>query len=158
MPELCLPQVRVLKGINTYGMERYIYIGARHHRVLFLCPGGAITVPPLEGVGWVGGGQRGNGARGWGGWAPAPPQPGSRQVGGENAQTFLQAWLTAQRMNHTQTPTSLGAGSTTQNLREPENTLSGKPRISTFARGGIVFPNPAVAFFYQSGTFAHRGA
>ena len=70
----------------------------------------------------------------------------------------LQAWLTAQRMNHTQTPTSLGAGSTTQNLREPENTLSGKPRISTFARGGIVFPNPAVAFFYQSGTFAHRGA
>ena len=26
MPELCLPQVRVLKGINTYGMERYIYI------------------------------------------------------------------------------------------------------------------------------------
>ena len=76
----------------------------------------------------------------------------------ENAHTFLQAWLTAQRMNHTQTPTSLGAGSTTQNLREPENTLSGKPRISTFARGGIVFPNPAVAFFYQSGTFAHRGA
>ena len=76
----------------------------------------------------------------------------------ENAHTFLQAWLTAQRMNHTQTPTSLGAGSTTQNLREPENTLSGKPRISTFARGGIVFPNPAVAFFYQSGMFGHRGA
>ena len=76
----------------------------------------------------------------------------------ENAHTFLQAWLTAQRMNHTQTPTSLGAGSTTQNLRKPENTLSGKPRISTFARGGIVFPNPAVAFFYQSGTFEHRGA
>ena len=26
MPELCLPQVRVLKGINTYGMERYVQV------------------------------------------------------------------------------------------------------------------------------------
>jgi len=33
-------------------------------RVLFLCPGGTISAPPLGGVGWVGGGQRENGAGG----------------------------------------------------------------------------------------------
>ena len=76
----------------------------------------------------------------------------------ENAHTFLQAWLTAQRMNHTQTPTSLGAGSTTQNLREPENTLSGEPRISTFARGGIVFPNPVKLGFEVRASVATLGS
>ena len=29
--------------------------------VLFFCPGGTISAPPLEGVGWLGGFQRGNG-------------------------------------------------------------------------------------------------
>jgi hypothetical protein len=52
-------------------------------RVLFLCPGGTIKAPPLERVGWVGGGQRENGAGGGvGGRRPRHSQAAGGWVGG----------------------------------------------------------------------------
>ena len=47
----------------------------------------------------------------------------------ENAHTFPLAWPTAQRMNHNQTPAPLGAGSTTQYLREPEGSHAGRLKL-----------------------------